>query len=140
MSRWARVEAIIRIRNPEGAKKILSEQKHVESLWSYYTHPYRAFSGSEGDACLSVNEEFTEFYITGELRDVECSEEQIELLKEDFKKIIELTNGQGYVEMNFDYEGTALVEYYDDEGFKYRFFHEADGFSKYYDKKKKGEI
>ena len=131
MSKWSHVEGKIRCKNYGGVKHILSEQKFETEPWEHYNNPYNSLSGSEGDVKFIYNEEKTELIISGDLRDVCTIPEEKEDIIKDFKKIIELVEGKGYIQIRFEYEGTIVVDYYGE--YDCRIFPQADGWHQYYE-------
>ena len=133
MSKWSHVDGTIKCNNLEGLEKIISEQKHYEKPWKYYENPYCSLKGSEGDVCFRRNG--NELLISGDLRDVDSISEDRESIIEDFMKIIDTVEGQGYIEIEYESEGTIVVDYYGE--YDCRVFPKADGWNKYYKNVKK---
>ncbi len=133
MSKWSHVIGRIKCRNLEGIRKLLSEQKYSEDPWKHYKNPYNSLKGTEGDVQFSVADHTPDLLlITGDLRDVDDIPTDKEQLLKDFKKIIELTDGQGYIEIKYEFEGTIVVDYYGE--YDTRIFPQADGWDQYYEK------
>ena len=131
MSKWSHVEGIIKCNNLEGVKQILSEQKFKIEPWEHYSNPYPSLTGSEGDAKFEFDEKDNELKVSGDLRDVNTIPEEKEDIIKDFKKIIELVNGKGYIQIRFEFEGTIVVDYYG--GYDCRIFPRADSWHRYYE-------
>lgn len=131
VSKWSHVDAIIKYENEEGVKQILEEQQFETKPWKHFNNPYSSLVGSEGDAEFYLDVEDKELRIRGDLRDVGKILEDKEQIIKDFKQIIDKVNGKGYIEIEYDYEGTIVVEYYG-EKIKYRIFPQPDGWNVYY--------
>ena len=129
MSKWSHVDGIIKCGNLEGLDKIIFEQKYYEKPWEYYENPYYSLKGSEGDVCFRKHND--ELLISGDLRDVDSITEDRDSIIEDFTKIIEIVNGKGYIEIEYESEGSIVVDYYGE--YDCRIFPQADGWSRYYD-------
>lgn len=135
MSKWSHADGSIYCRNMEGVKTLLASQKKNEKPWVYYETPYNSLRGSEGAAHFEYDKDKRVLNLSGDLRDVGTIPEEKEELVEDFKKIIKLVDGSGYIELEYEYEGTIVVDYY--VRFETRIFPKADGWNKWFDWKKK---
>lgn len=130
MSKWSHVSGSIKCKNPEGVKKLLATQKFTSEPWRHYTNPYSSLKGSEGD--VGFKGEGDELHLHGDLRDVGTIPEDRNQLLKDFQEIIKLVDGQGYIELEYEYEGTIVVDFYNGK-FDTRIFPKADGWDKYFD-------
>ena len=105
MSKWSHIFGIIKWNNTQGLLEILSEQILKENPSVHYINPYLSLKGSEGDVEFRQDED--ELKIIGNLRDVDGLLADKEQIIKDFKEIIQKVDGKGYIEIEYEFEGTT---------------------------------
>ena len=136
MSKWSHADGYIYCRNLDGVKTLITSQKLIKRDYgSYYTNLYISLEGSEGDAHFEYDKDRRVLDLRGDLRDVGTIPEIKNLLLKDFKDIIKLVDGCGYIQLEYENEGTIVVDYYGE--YDTRIFPDSDGWSKWYEWRQK---